>query len=147
MSDRSVTRTVLLDTNCFIYLLEDAGSPKGQFIDELVRSAVSGAVRLVTSSVCLSEFLVGVARHGTEVDVQRMMSRFVALPGLAVLPVTNDIAAAAAIVRSRAGVRLFDALVVATGQVHAVDELVTNDSMLARARLPIPCTYLEDVAT
>lgn len=147
MTDPSKPRAILLDTNCFIYLLESVRSPHGRYMDTLMRTAARGSLTLATSAVCLSEFLVGVARNGSELDVRRMMARFLALPGLTVSPVTNEIAAAAAQLRGRAGMRLFDAIIVATGVSLDVDEFLTNDAVLARAATSIPTTYLEDVAT
>lgn len=76
-----------------------------------------------------------------------MMGNFLALPTLEVVPVTTEVATAAAVIRGRSNIKLFDAVVVATGEVERVDEFVTNDATLARAVTTIHTTFLDDVAT
>jgi predicted nucleic acid-binding protein len=147
MTAPSPVRSILVDTNCFIYLFEVADSPVGRYVERVFREAATGRCALVTSTVCLSEFLVGLARRGGSPVLTRAMTAFVSLPGLAVVPVTNEVATSAASLRGSSSLRLFDAMVIATGLVEGVDEFLTNDATLVRGSHGLHTVYLEDVAT
>ena len=139
-------RSLVLDTNCFVYLLEGAdGSSHRRYVASLFAEAAAGRARIVTSTVCLSEVLVNVARNGTDEDITRVSSAFLNLPGLEVAPVDQRIAVGAAMLRGRTSLRLFDAIVAATGLAAGATELVTNDAALARADHGLAGIYLGDV--
>lgn len=61
-------RTLALDTNCWIYLLDDASSARGRWLEtEVVRPAVAQQFLLVTATLSLAELLVGPHRQAGRV--------------------------------------------------------------------------------
>jgi predicted nucleic acid-binding protein len=137
---------LLLDTNCLVYLLEGKSSPEHQYMVRLMELAASGEAELLVSTVSLAELLVGVARRGSRTDVERAQRAFLALPGLVAQPVGVDVAREAAITRERTGLRLFDAIIVATGVIHQAGALISNDRQLVRADHGLPAIYLAEAA-
>lgn len=135
----------MLDTNCFIYLFEEPETATGRTVGNIFRRARRGELSLVTSSVCLSEYLVGVARGGDSTVVDRAIGAFLRLPGLSVLPVATDVAVRAAELRAASALRLFDAIVVATGHAAGATRLVTNDRTLAKANHGLLTALLDEL--
>jgi predicted nucleic acid-binding protein len=140
------TGRLLLDTNCLVYLLEATNGPDHEYMVTLFRSAARGDTELLTSTVSLAELLVGVARRGTRADVERAQRAFFGLRGLSSRPVDIDIARESAMVRERTGLKLFDAIIVATGVVNGADALISNDRQLVRADHGLRAIYLSEAA-
>lgn len=137
---------LLLDTNCLVYLLEGTAGPEHRYMLRLMETAAAGEVELLTSTVTLAELLAGVARRGSRADVERAQRAVLGLPGLSPLPVDTEVARESALVRERTGLRLFDALIVATGMVHEANALISNDRQLVRAEHGLPAIYLAEAA-
>ena len=78
------------------------------------------------SMVTATEALVRPARAGTA-DLARMRAYLSRFPHLTLVPIDLEIAAAAAVVRARSGLKTPDALVVASALVHRADAIVSND--------------------
>ncbi|MBE0609839.1 MAG: PIN domain-containing protein [Dehalococcoidia bacterium] len=137
---------LLLDTNCLVYLLEGTSSPEHEYMVKLLELGAGGDAELLTSTVSLAELLVGVARRGSRADVERAQRAFLGLPGLSTRPVGIEVAREGAIVRERTGLRLFDAIIVATGVIHQADALISNDRQLVRADHGLRAIYLAEAA-
>lgn len=137
---------LLLDTNCLVYLLETPGSREQAYMARLFELGARGEAELITSTVTLAELLVGVARRGTRTEVERAQAAFLGLPGLECLPVDHETAGEAAIIRERTGLRLFDAIIVATGLLHGAEALISNDRQLTRAEHGLRSIYLASAA-
>ena len=122
----------LLDTSVVIAALnrEDALHPQASqaILAERNRHA------LAISAITYAEMLVGplrVGRRAVEV-VERFVSQ------ARVLDVTPEVARTAAELRARRGLRLPDAVIVATGVRHRADVILTGDARwrgLARVRV------------
>lgn len=140
------TGRLLLDTNCLVYLLEGTSGPEHAYMGKLYELGSSGDAQLLTSTVSLAELLVGVARRGTRADVERAQAAFLGLPALELWPVDVDVAREAAIIRERTGLRLFDAIIVATGVLRGADALISNDRQLVRSDHGLRPIYLADAA-
>ena len=122
---------LVLDTNCWIYYLDDPESQRARWLDSSVfRPAAEGHLALLTSTVCLAELLVGPHRAGGARQAAAVRRAVEALPGSSLVAVTGDIAEAAAGLRARTGLRLPDALVQATAMSTGA-RLLTNDRALA----------------
>jgi len=67
------------------------------------------------------------------------------LPGLAILTVTADIADAAARVRGEHGIRLPDAIQLATARAGGAEAFLTNDRSLAGADRLLPVLVLDEL--
>ncbi len=137
---------LLLDTNCLVYLLEGTSDPEHKYMVKLMERGAGGGAELLASTVSLAELLVGVARRGSRADVERAQRAFLGLPGLSTHPVDLEVAREGAIIRERTGMRLFDAIIVATGVIHGADALISNDRQLVRADHGLPALYLAEAA-
>jgi predicted nucleic acid-binding protein len=138
---------LLLDTNCLVYLLEGTSGSEHRYMLRLMEMAAAGEIELLTSTVALAELLVGVARRGSRADVERAQRAVLGLPGLSPQPVDTEVARESALVRERTGLRLFDAMIVATGVIHQADALISNDRQLVRAEHGLRAIYLAEAAT
>lgn len=138
-------RPLVLDTNCWIYLLDDATSPRARWLAEhVLRPAADGSLTVLTSTVSLAELLVAPWRAGGARRSDAVRTAVLGLPGCRMVDLTVEIAGQAAAVRATAGVRLPDALVLATA-VRSAASLLTNDARLALWTGPVDVLVLDDV--
>lgn len=118
------------DTNVLIYHLEGL-RPYATLTEALLTDLASGALRLVVSSITVAELLAGPYREGSPAKVATARSFVEGLPGTEIADVTLEIADRAAWLRAH-GLRMPDALVMATALVHEAGALVTNDPAFRR---------------
>lgn len=104
---------------------------------EKARSALAGAVRardrLAMAASAFAECLVGPARRGDTAiaTVRELVERF----PIAIIPLDIEMAIVAARLRARhKGLRLPDALVIATAINEAADQLITTDQRWPTAK-------------
>ncbi len=136
---------LVLDTNCWIYLLDDAASPRARWLaEQVLLPAAAGTLTVLTSTVSLAELLVLPLRDGGARRGGAVRSAVQSMPGCRVVDVTADLAAEAGAVRAATGLRLSDALVLATS-VWSQARLLTNDARLQVAHLPGRVLVLDDV--
>lgn len=88
-------------------------------------------LRAEASMVTATETLVRPARAGTA-DLARIRAYLTGFPHLTLVPIGLEIAAAAAVVRARSGLKTPDALVVATALVNHADAVASNDDAWAK---------------
>lgn len=120
--------TVVVDSAPLIYLLDDHPDFAPLF-EGLFELHERGEVNIAISTVAIAEVLAGPFKHGEDVLAKRYEN---ALSNFDVVPVSQDIAVAAARLRASTGLRLPDALQAATAlEVDAV-ALVTHDRDFAR---------------
>lgn len=118
-------RTIALDSNVLIYLLEDAGAlaDAGQAILDGVES---GRADAAIASVALTEVLAGAATRGDDELFERLDGDIWSIPGLTVIPMDRRIAVEAARARGQ-GHGLADAIHLATARHSEATCFVTND--------------------
>ena len=140
----SLPTTLVLDTNCLIYRLDDPDGFRGRWLDEKVfRPAVSGAIDLAVSAVALAELLVGPYADGQASRAQAVRRTLETLPGLTVVEFTAGAADAAARIRAGTGLPLPDAIMLATAELASAT-LLTNDRQLLHAANPVRVLILDD---
>jgi len=93
-----------------------------------------GRTRLVSSTIVLLEVLTGAFRRGNQLLAQKFEAALSDVEGVALVPVTHEIAREAARLRALHGLRTPDAIHVATALVAGAAELVTMDRRLGRIR-------------
>jgi predicted nucleic acid-binding protein len=124
-------RSVLLDTSACIYFLD--GSPadrRHREVAALVGRAEGGALTIVLSPISVAELLVLPIRE-SDVEAEAMVRLFVSRL-CQVVPATDATASSAALLRSKYGLRLPDAFVLASAVEHAVEGVVGNDAAWKR---------------
>ena len=138
---------IALDTNCFIYFFEGTSHRRADFLaDHVFGPLAAGRCRAVTSTVTMAELLSRPYQQGRHEQAKELRAAVEAMPNLAVLPVDLDVADRAARVRGDTGLRLPNALQVATAVAGGAGALVTNDRDVVRASaVGMPVLVLDDL--
>lgn len=132
-----------LDTNLFIYLIED--HPRyGAWCVSLFDLIERGRVSAATSTITLLELLVQPYRQQKEELAQKIFALLGTYPRLAWVPVTLGMADRAADLRARYRLSTPDAIQVATALAHNATRFYGNDKALKRVR-EIECVVLDEL--
>ncbi len=122
-------KTVLLDTNCFIYYFED----NEEYADKLESVFVNiqdGKNKAYMSVLSLLEVLVKPKKENNiflESRYKLMLSNY---PNLSIVDVSFSVSDIAARLRAEYSIRTPDAIILATGIGMKVDYFITNDIRL-----------------
>ena len=136
---------VLLDTNCFIYLLEDPESARGAFLaSHVFGPAVSGVHRLFAATLTVTELLSQPFAAGQPQRASALLAALEGLPGLELVVLSVDVAADAARQRGQFGLTVPDAIVLASAaSVGAA--VLTNDRRLSGRGSAVPVLLLDEL--
>lgn len=128
MNGRKKVKLLALDSNIFIYNLED--NPQFvKFTDLIFEKLISNKKEAVTSIISLTEILSYPKSARVE---HKLIEDFFTTPNLEVLEVTREIAIEAAKIRREQRFRLPDSIQLATA-IHAkADVFITNDQRLQK---------------
>ena len=119
--------TVYLDTNIFIYAVEDFGGI-GNKLRALFARFDRGELHAVTSELTLAEVLVKPIRDGNAVARDTYTRILQSTPSLTVAPVDRAVLLEAARIRSSSAMKLPDAIHAATALLAGCTTLLTNDA-------------------
>jgi len=117
---------VVVDSAPIIYFLKDHRSLAARFAG-LFERAAAGEVGIAISTITLAEVLSGPLAAGNEVLCETYRAALTESLGWTTVPVTNEIATAAARFRTRYRLKLPDAIQLATVVVTGAHALVTHD--------------------
>ncbi|PWV99032.1 putative nucleic acid-binding protein [Hoeflea marina] len=126
-------RRVYLDTNALIGILERRSELDGAQ-EQLVEDITDGEVEAATSELALAECLSKPIADRDEALV-RIYLRLLATDSkfVRVVPVSRDVILEAARVRAGTGIKLPDAIHLATARMSRCDAFISNDRRLASA--------------
>lgn len=124
--------SVYLDTNAIIGIVE-LGERLTAGQKALVGKMAAGAVEAVTSEVALAECLVKPIADRNAGNVAAFMAFLSGEAQVAVEPVTRHVLLAAAEIRANTGMRLADAIHMATAKLAGAQRFVTNDRRIKPA--------------
>lgn len=127
-----VHATVLVDTAPVIYLLEGNAQYLPKFLP-LFRAAERGELRILLTPVTLAEVLAGPLKARKEALAERYESALREGLRWRVVDLDSDLAAKAARLRIRYGLKLPDAFQLAAAIAHSADALVTHDRDFGQA--------------
>ena len=140
--DLTVLRRVLLDTSACIYFLDGAPeSARHRSMVEVIELAERGTITVLLSPITVAELLVLPIRERND-EAEALVRLFVA-SCCQVMPATTETAAFAAALRSKHGLRLPDAFILATALEHSVDSVIGNDDRWKRVH-EITYIHLDD---
>lgn len=133
---------VALDTVILIYFLEKHPTYYPA-VEQLFRRIEEGRLSAVMATLVLSELLVPAYRAGEVERAQKVTRILENFPHLEIVPLTSEIAADAARLRARYGIRTPDAIHAATALAAGAACLVTNDQGLTRLAPELKIRLLE----
>ncbi len=140
---------LLLDTSVLVAYLagdEPTSGAASAILDDLVRPGRNAAV---VSTVTAAELLVRPIQAGTA-SARKVATFLQTFPNLVIRSVDFLVAAEAARIRALTGIRMPDALILATAALTSTDRILTNDRGLARAtgglRPAMMATLLADLS-
>jgi predicted nucleic acid-binding protein len=139
-------RRVVLDTNAVIYHLQQA-EPYASLLEHLVRFMERGALAVLVSTIVEVEVLVGPLRANDQRALTQATLFFWETPHLRVSSCNSEVARRAAMVLAQTGLRLPDAIIVATALEDRCDAIIGNDIQVASRFSEIPYLLLENYLT
>ena len=120
-------RTTYLDTNIFIYFLEDY-APFAPSLAPLFHEIESGRQPSITSALTLAEVLVAPFRAKDAAAIKAYQEALKSRRGFTLVPVTEPILVESARVRAEySSLRLPDAIYFATAALSGCSVFLTND--------------------
>lgn len=129
-------KRVYLDTNVFIYVVEGS-EEHAPFLEGLFALLEAGELSTVTSELTLAEVLAKPFEEGRTDIAQAYEEMLVTSTGLSVMPVERAILVEAARLVPRLGLKLPDAIHVATAMASGCDVLLSNDR-----RIKVPASMI-----
>ncbi|WP_279388783.1 type II toxin-antitoxin system VapC family toxin [Hydrogenispora ethanolica] len=132
-----------MDTNCFIYHIEQNPRYIGG-TRELFNAVEHGRNFGITSVLVLTEVLTHTFRQGNEVLAGKYRLLLKRFPNLTLVEVGDRVAELSAKIRAEYGLKVPDAIFVATGILNQADFFVTNDKQLKIVNKP-KVLILEDI--
>lgn len=136
--------TVVIDTNVFL-AARAPGEPSYTASRTLLESVDDGKLRAVVSVITIAELRAGFTPAQLPALWTPFLSHLKASPFFSIEPIGEAIALAAGALRSEAGLRLPDALVLATALHRDADCVVTEDPALLRAKTSIAVKRPSDI--
>lgn len=127
---------VVIDTNVFLSA-RDASEPGHAAARKLLETVDDGKVRAIVSVVTIAELRAGFEAAQVPALWTPFLSHLRASPSCTIEPADEAIALTAGELRSDTGLRLPDALILATALRRGADCVATEDQPLLRARVPV----------
>lgn len=121
---------VLVDSAPIIYVLENDHRFASRF-RPLFERQDAGAVRFAVTTITIAEVLTGPFRQGEEALAKRYRA---VLESWQVIGLTAEIAESAARFRAKLGLRMADAIQIASAMAVNADALVTHDRDFSKVR-------------
>jgi predicted nucleic acid-binding protein len=123
--------TLYLDTNVLIYAIEP-GNPWPDLLRELLVAIDERAIHTFTSELTIAEVLTKPIAVGAKDLIDIYTQLLAPESAIRVMPVDRPILLSAAELRGQLGIKLMDAIHVATARACACDFFLTNDVDLGR---------------
>lgn len=131
------------DTSVLIYHFEDV-PPYSALTEALFVALGRGEAELILSTLCLTEFLVKPWEKG-ERRAKEALALLLGIPNARFLAPDVEVAAEAARLRARYGLRTPDALLLATAMAGGATAFLTNDRGFLRVREGPEVFLLDDL--
>jgi predicted nucleic acid-binding protein len=125
---------VFLDSNLFVYLLEDSG-PRGQRAAYIFSRLSDRGDLVLTSTLTVGEVLVKPIEKGDQV-LEARYRRIFDDPGARILPFDRAAGEIFAQIRQNRWIKPADAIQLATAATARADLFITNDDRLTTATVP-----------
>lgn len=138
MSGTANFKLVGLDTSVFIYYVQ-GHSTFGSPAKEIIHQLAAGNMQTVTSVLTITELLAYRGRgrmrpKNLKKLRKRTLEKFLEYPNVSVVDVSTTIAVEAGRIRQEHGIRLPDAVHLATAITAGAESFITNDKRLKRCK-------------
>lgn len=125
-------QSIYLDANVIIYSVEQ-GSQWSHAAQELLVALDRDVMKAVTSELSIAEVLPKPFQLGNPDYIERYDALLHPTSAIQTVPVSRDILIHSARLQARRGLKLFDAIHVATAEAARCDYFLTEDDRLGRA--------------
>ncbi|TFG25366.1 MAG: type II toxin-antitoxin system VapC family toxin [Promethearchaeota archaeon] len=119
---------VNIDTNVFIAIKNK--EPEYEYCETIIDSVEEHHLSGVISTIVLAEILVGFYRNDENEEADSFSSS--AILNFDIIPVNQDVARQAALIRAQYNLKLPDAIISASSLITGADFLITNDITLQK---------------
>lgn len=118
---------VVIDANIFLNV-KNREEPFYSYSEQVLNSIDEGRNKAILSTIVVAEICCGYYQTGETKDKDEFILHVSSSPNYRLMEVNTFIADQAAYVRSKTGMKLPDAIIVATGLVGKAKFIVTNDN-------------------
>lgn len=125
--------TVVLDTNVFLNVKnkeEPYCEPSRQVLDAIDDGKIQGIISVIS----IAELCAGYYAAGDEMGGQELLLHLLASKGFCIVELDLKLADAAGRIRVETGLRLPDAIIVASGLARGARYIVTHDEEFGKAK-------------
>ena len=137
---------ILLDTNVFV-AVKNKAEPFYTESSNLLEMIDNGKMECIVPSLVVAELCTGYYQEDDEEGAEELLAALLTTPTYKIIPMDHDIACKAGKIRARLGIRLPDAIVVATAITNKVTAIVTYDEEMKRAEKYIAVKTPKEIIT
>lgn len=124
--------TAVLDTNILLNA-KNANEPYSRHSLQVLDAVEDGSIHAILSIISIAELCTGYYSQGDKKGKEELLAHLISTKGFEIVNLDLDIADAAARIRADTGLRLPDAIIIATGLAKGAKYLVTHDKELNKA--------------
>ncbi len=133
--------TLLIDTN-IILNAKNSNELHSAYSSQLLDMIEDGLMHGIISTVSIAELCTGYYSQGDVKGKEEFLAHLISNKNFEIIDLSTKIADTAAKIRSEIGLRLPDAIIIATGLTKNAQYFVTNDKELGKAN-----RYIEIIST
>lgn len=124
--------TAILDTNVILNA-KNSNEPNSSYSLQILDAVEDGAMQGVISVISIAELCTGYYFQGDKQGKEELLAHLISSKGFVIAGLDVELADAAAKIRADTGLRLPDAIIIATGLARGARCLVTHDKELKKA--------------
>ncbi|MEN3047418.1 MAG: type II toxin-antitoxin system VapC family toxin [Candidatus Caldarchaeales archaeon] len=124
---------ILLDTNVYVAAKNREGNRYSEAM-ALIEDIDEGRLRCVVPTLVIAELCVGYYQTGDPEGAHELLAGFVSSPSYEIVPLDYETACEAGRLRAELGLKLPDAIVVATALTTKVNAIVTYDDEMSKLK-------------
>lgn len=124
--------TVVLDTNILLNA-KNINEPHSTHSLQILDAIEDGSIQGIISVISIAELCTGYYSQGDKRGKEELLAHLISVKGFVIADLDMEVADAAAEIRADTGLRLPDAIIIATGLAKGAQYLVTHDKELKKA--------------
>jgi predicted nucleic acid-binding protein len=125
--------TAVLDTNILLNA-KNANEQHSEHSLQILDAVEDGSINAILSIITIAELCTGYYLQGDKKGKAELLTHLISTKGFVIVDLDLEIADAAARIRADTGLRLSDAIIIATGLAKDAQYLVTHDKELKANR-------------